>query len=53
MEDNRVGDRKLLGPEVTKNAGKYMNIYDLYQRIKNKTETLMEKLMANEVLKKL
>ena len=39
-------------PEVTKNVRKYINEYDMCQRIKNRTETPVGKLMANEVLKK-
>ena len=40
-------------PEVVKDVGKYVKSCDLYQRIKNKTEVLAEKLMTNEVLEKL
>jgi len=39
-------------PEVTKNVGKYIERCDACQRIKNKTEALAEKLMANEILEK-
>jgi len=38
---------------VTKNVGKYIEGCDLCQRMKNKTEALVEKLIANEVLEKL
>ena len=33
--------------------GRYVKEYDLYQRIKNLTETLAVKLTANEVLERL
>ena len=35
-----------------KNIGKYIEEYNLYQRMKNRTEALAEKLMANEILEK-
>ena len=38
---------------MTKNIGKYMDRCNLYQRIKNKTETPAGKLMTNKVLEKL
>ena len=38
---------------VTKDVGKYVDSYNLYQRIKNKIEILAEKLIANKVLKRL
>ena len=40
-------------PEVTKNVGKYVDRYDLCQRMKNKIEALVGKLIMNEVLEKL
>ena len=40
-------------PEVIKDVEKYINKYDICQRMKNQTEVLVGKLMANEVLKKL
>jgi len=40
-------------PGVTKNIGKYVDKCDLYQRIKNRIEAPVGKLMANEVLEKL
>ena len=40
-------------PEVTKDVGKYMDRCDLYQRMKNRTETLVKKLMVNKILEKL
>jgi len=40
-------------PEVTKNVGKYVNSCDLYQRMKNRMEALVGKLITNEVLEKL
>jgi len=49
MKDNRVGDEKLLWLGVTKNVEKYVDKYDLCQRIKNRIEILAEKLMANEI----
>ena len=39
-------------PGVTKDIGKYIEEYDIYQRIKNKTETLAGKLMINEILER-
>jgi len=36
-----------------KDVGKYMDGYNLYQRTKNRTKILAEKLMVNEILKKL
>ena len=39
--------------EVTRDVGKYINGYDLYQRIKNMIETLVEKLKLSEILEKL
>jgi len=52
MEDNRVGDKELLVARSNKNIRKYINGYDMCQRIKNRTEAPVGKLMANEVLKK-
>ena len=40
-------------PRVTRNIEKYINGYDLCQRMKNRTEVLVGKLIANEVLEKL
>ena len=39
-------------PGVTKDIEKYVEDYDMYQRMKNRTEALAEKLMANEILEK-
>ena len=36
-----------------KNIEKYMDRYNIYQQIKNRTETLVEKLIVNKVPKKL
>ena len=38
---------------VTKNVEKYVDRYNLYQRMKNRIEILVGKLIANEVLEKL
>ena len=38
--------------EVTKNIGKYIEVYNIYQKIKNKTEILAEKLITNKILEK-
>jgi len=38
---------------ITKNVGKYVEGCDLYQRMKNKTEAPVEKLIINKALKKL
>ena len=40
-------------PDITKDIGKYMYGYNMYQRIKNQTEILAEKLKLSEVLEKL
>ena len=37
---------------VTKDLEKYIDRYDLYQRIKNKIKILVEKLMANKILER-
>ena len=39
-------------PEVIKNIGRYMKECDLCQKIKNRIEAPVEKLMTNEVLEK-
>ena len=39
--------------EVTKYIEKYMEIYDICQRMKNSTEAPAEKLMINKILEKL
>ena len=44
------GNYWLLG--VTKNVGKYVEECDAYQRMKNRTETLVGKLMVNEIPEK-
>ena len=38
---------------VIKNIEKYINKYDLYQRMKNRIEILVEKLMVNKILERL
>jgi len=38
--------------EVIRDVGKYIEEYDLYQRIKNRTEAPVEKLITNKVLEK-
>ena len=53
IEDNGVGDKKLLVARIIKDIGKYVDRYDICQRIKNRTEALAEKLVANEVPEKL
>ena len=40
-------------PGVTRNIGKYVDGCNMCQRIKNRTEALVGKLIANEVLEKL
>ena len=37
---------------VTKDIEKYVEGYDMYQRMKNRTEALAGNLMANEILEK-
>ena len=39
--------------EVTKDVGKYIDSCNIYQRMKNQTETLAVKLKLSEILKKL
>jgi len=53
IEDNKVSNKELLVARSTKDVGKYVEEYDACQRMKNRTEALTEKLMANEVLEKL
>ena len=38
---------------MTKDVGKYVDRYNMYQWMKNRTETPVEKLIVNKVLKKL
>ena len=45
MKDNRVSNKKLL---IAQNVEKYVDEYDICQQIKNKIETLAEKLIMNE-----
>jgi len=40
-------------PEVTKDIEKYVEKYSVCQRMKNRIEVLVGKLMTNEVLEKL
>ena len=40
-------------PGITRDVGKYVEGYDLCQRMKNRTEELVGKLKLSEVLKKL
>ena len=40
-------------PRVMKDIGKYVEVCDMCQQMKNRTETLAEKLMANEVSEKM
>jgi len=40
-------------PRVIRNIGKYVDRYNMYQRMKNWTETLTERLKLSEVPKKL
>ena len=39
--------------EITKDVRKYINRYDMCQRIKNCIEILVKKLVVNKILKKL
>ena len=52
IKDNRIGDEKLLVTKSNKDVEKYIDRYDLCQRIKNRIEVPTEKLMANKILKK-
>jgi len=45
--------RNYLWLRVTKDIRKYMNGYDLYQRMKNRMEAPMGKLMVNQVPEKI
>ena len=47
-----LATRNYWQPRVTKNIGKYVEGYDMYQRMKNRIQALAGKLMMNEVLKK-
>ena len=40
-------------PEMTKDVEKYVDRYDIYQRLKNQVEAPVGKLMTNEVLERL
>ena len=40
-------------PEVTREVGQYVEGCDLYQRMKNRIEGMVEKLKLSEVLEKL
>jgi len=40
-------------PKVIKDVGKYIDIYNLYQRIKNRIEVLVGKLKLSKVPEKL
>ena len=53
MEDDRVGDKKLLIARSNKNIGIYVDSCDICQRMKNRTETPVEKLKLSEILEKL
>jgi len=50
MEGNRVGDKKLL---MAGNNKRYIEGCELCQRMKDRTEAPVGKLMVNEVLEKL
>ena len=39
-------------PEVTKNIGKYVDRYNLCQKMKNRTEVPAEKLIVNKIPEK-
>ena len=39
--------------QVTKNIGKYIDRYDMYQRMKNRTKVPVEKFIVKKVLEKL
>ena len=45
--------RKYWWPRVTKDIRKYMDECELCQRMKNRTEAPVGKLMVNEILKRL
>ena len=49
MEDNRVGYKELLVARSYKRYKKYIEGYNMCQRIKNRAETPVGKLMINEV----
>ena len=40
-------------PEIMKDIGKYIERYNLYQRIKNRTKVLVGKLIVNKIPEKL
>jgi len=49
MEDNKTGDKKLL---VVRSNQRCRDGCNLYQKIKNRIETLVGKLIANEIPEK-
>ena len=51
-KDNKVGDKKLLMARIIRDIGKYVDKYNLCQRIKNRTEAPVEKLIVNKVSEK-
>ena len=51
-KDNKVGDKKLLMARIIRDIGKYVDKYNLCQRIKNRTEAPVEKLIVNKVPEK-
>jgi len=53
MEDNRIDDMKLLVARSDKDVWRYVDGYNLCQRIKNRMEAPAGKLMINKVPEKL
>jgi len=53
MKDDEVNDKELLLARSMKDVRKYIDECNLCQRMKNKIEVLVGKLMANEILKKI
>jgi len=50
--DGKQVIRNYWWPGVTKDVRRYVDRYDMYQRMKNCTEVPVGKLMANEVPKR-
>ena len=52
MKDDKVGKKKLLVARSNKKCKKYMDVYNLYQKIKNRIETSVGKLIVDEASEK-
>ena len=52
MENNKASNKELLIAMNNKENKKYVDRYNIYQQIKNKTKVLVKKLIVNKILKK-